>query len=264
MQTSDILSYRVQAQAVSDCVSDISPVLQGDIDQCAWVACLNPHSYAVARSDSAFEQSLKAADWLVPDGFGILLGARILGHPVTERITGFDIFDGVMTELNKVGGSVFFLGSTDYTLELIAEKLGFDYPNVRLAGTYSPPFRPEFSKEDNDVMIAEIAKSNADVLWVGMTAPKQEKWIHAHSEKLPVKFAGAIGAVFDFYSGQVQRSHPFFQRVGLEWLPRLLQQPKRLWRRMFISAPVFLFDVGRQRLNLPYKAPSKKKENSDG
>lgn len=82
-----------------------------------------------------------------------------------------------------------------------------------------------------------------DILWVGMTAPKQEKWIYKNRDKLDVKFIGAIGAVFDFYAGKVKRSHPAFQKMGLEWLPRLLQEPQRLWRRNFVSNPKFMFDV---------------------
>jgi len=92
-------------------------------------------------------------------------------------------------------------------------------------------------------MIDAINATQADVLWVGMTAPKQEKWIYVNRERLEVRFAAAIGAVFDFYTGRVKRSHPVFQWLGLEWLPRLVQQPRRLWRRMFISAPIFLWDA---------------------
>jgi N-acetylglucosaminyldiphosphoundecaprenol N-acetyl-beta-D-mannosaminyltransferase len=97
-------------------------------------------------------------------------------------------------------------------------------------------------------MIAAINASKADVLWVGMTAPKQEKWIFENRARLNVKFAGAIGAVFDFYTGRVKRSHPVFQRLGLEWLPRLVQQPRRLWRRMFVSAPIFVWHVLKQKV----------------
>jgi N-acetylglucosaminyldiphosphoundecaprenol N-acetyl-beta-D-mannosaminyltransferase len=121
--------------------------------------------------------------------------------------------------------------------------MAVDYPNVRVAGTYSPPFKKTYSKEEVDAMAAAINEAAPDVLWVGMTAPKQEKWIHDQRDRLNVKFAAAIGAVFDFYTGRVKRSHPAFQRLGLEWLPRLVQEPRRLWRRMFVSAPVFLFAV---------------------
>jgi N-acetylglucosaminyldiphosphoundecaprenol N-acetyl-beta-D-mannosaminyltransferase len=116
-----------------------------------------------------------------------------------------------------------------------------------VAGTYSPPFKPTYSAAELDKMVAVINTSNADVLWVGMTAPKQEKFIYQNKDRLNVRFAAAIGAVFDFYAGNVKRSSPNFQRIGLEWLPRLLQEPGRLWRRMVVSAPIFLYHVLRRR-----------------
>jgi len=123
-----------------------------------------------------------------------------------------------------------------------------DYPQVTIAGTYSPPFKPEYTSEEKQHMVELVNESAADVLWVGMTAPKQEKWIHQLQSGLDVPFAGAIGAVFDFYTGQIKRSPAVFQKLGLEWLPRLIQEPKRLWRRMFLSAPIFLLDVAAARL----------------
>ncbi|MGL1922384.1 MAG: WecB/TagA/CpsF family glycosyltransferase [Hyphomicrobiales bacterium] len=246
----NILSFEVDGTSIDECVNKIFTVIKNEQKNCRWLACINPHSYAVSRNDSSFRMALKSANWLVPDGVGIVLASRILNRPVQERITGADIFEGVMARLNKTGGSVFFLGGTEKTLDLIRSKLVIDYPNIRLAGTFSPPFKASYSETETDQIIECINVSNADILWVGMTAPKQEKWIFDNKDKLEVSFAGAIGAVFDFYTGQVQRSHPVFQKLGLEWLPRLLQQPKRLWRRMFISAPIFLFDIFRARLKL--------------
>lgn len=243
MRTEHILGYDIFSGSVGDCSQSIATAFDSDDGQCRWLACLNPHSYVVAQRDESFFSALKRADWIIPDGIGIVLAGRILGRPLTERITGFDVFDGVMRKLNERSGSVFFLGSTRDNLMLISQKLHEDYPNVKLVGTYSPPFKNDFSEEDNIKMINEIVSVRPDVLWVGMTAPKQEKWIADMRSELPVRFVGAIGAVFDFYSGNVARSHPFFREVGLEWLPRLLKEPKRLWRRMGISAPLFILDV---------------------
>lgn len=211
---------------------------------CRWLACLNPHSYAVAKTDPLFATALQSADWLVPDGAGILLGSRILGGNIRTRITGSDVFEGLHRRMNAAGvGSVFFLGATEETLAAIRRKMAVDYPNIRVAGTYSPPFKADYSEAELAAMCGAVNAAAPDVLWVGMTAPKQEKWIHANRHRLDVRFAGAIGAVFDFYIGRVKRSHPLFQRLGLEWLPRLIQQPRRLWRRMLVSAPIFLADV---------------------
>jgi len=199
----------------------------------------------VAKPDRLLE-----ADLLTPDGAGIVLASWILGGRIQERVTGSDIFRGLSEHLNTSSDnkySYFFLGSTTMTLLKVEKKMAVDYPNIRVTGTWSPPFKSEFTKHENQLMIDAINKAKPDVLWVGMTAPKQEKWIHQHRDQLDVKFIGAIGAVFDFYTGNVKRSHPAFQRMGLEWLPRLLTDPRRLWRRMGVSAPIFLWRVLQQR-----------------
>jgi N-acetylglucosaminyldiphosphoundecaprenol N-acetyl-beta-D-mannosaminyltransferase len=109
--------------------------------------------------------------------------------------------------------------------------------------TFSPPFRDHFTPEDIGEMRDLIAEHQPDVLWMGLSAPKQEVLLHELAQYRDFRFAAAIGAAFDFYAGNVQRSAPIFRKLGLEWLPRLVQQPRRLWRRMFISAPMFLADV---------------------
>jgi N-acetylglucosaminyldiphosphoundecaprenol N-acetyl-beta-D-mannosaminyltransferase len=154
----------------------------------------------------------------------------------------------VSARLNASHGRVFFLGSTEETLRDIRQNMARDYPNVTVAGTYSPPFKAEYSEAEIDNMVAAINAARADVLWVGMTAPKQEMWIHAVRERLNVRFAGAIGAVFDFYTGRIKRSHPIVQRLGMEWVSRFVQEPRRLWRRVFISIPIYLRDVAWERV----------------
>jgi N-acetylglucosaminyldiphosphoundecaprenol N-acetyl-beta-D-mannosaminyltransferase len=111
------------------------------------------------------------------------------------------------------------------------------------AGAYSPPFKEVFSEADSRKMVDAVNAAKPDVLWVGMTAPKQEKWIHQHRDRLNVRFIGAVGAVFDFYTGRVKRSSPVFQKLGLEWLPWLIQEPRRLFYRNFVSTPKFLIKV---------------------
>lgn len=254
LQVENIAGYKVGTLGVGACVGDVVTWITDShmvetSERCRWLACMNPHSYAVSLKDSAFSQALHEADWLIPDGAGVVLASKILGGQIRERVTGSDIFKGVLEALNrKSNHSVFFLGVTEETLAAIRARMAVDYPNVRVAGTYSPPFKPHYSQDELDAILAAINDAAPDVLWVGMTAPKQEKWIHEQCGSLNVKFAAAIGAVFDFYTGRVKRSHPVFQRLGLEWLPRLVQEPRRLWRRMFVSAPVFLFAVLRARV----------------
>lgn len=247
----EVLSYAVTTQDTGVVVDAVmSLIMEPARSRCRWLACLNPHSYVMALRDAPFSRALHAADWLVPDGSGIVLASRLLGGEIRERVTGSDIFSGVLQALDRRGGGrVFLLGGEEDTLAIIRQQLAVDYPRIVVAGTFSPPFKAEFSPDDNRVMIDAINAVRPDVLWVGLSAPKQEKWLHAHQAVLDVKFAAAVGAVFDFYSGRVKRSHPLFQRLGLEWLPRLVQQPRRLWRRMGVSAPIFLWHVLRQRLS---------------
>jgi len=243
-----ILSFTVYSGSLEQCVDSVVSRISNNDSPC-WLACINPHSYVAALDESEFSDALHGADWLIPDGSGIVLASHLLGGNIRQRITGSDIFYALNYKVNKLGGfSVFFLGSTPDCLEEMRVRMVRDYPQIRFAGSYSPPFKQGYTDVELAAMIAVINQARPDILWVGMTAPKQEKWIHQNLHRLDVRFVAAIGAVFDFYTGRVVRSHPIFQRLGLEWLPRLVQEPRRLWRRMFISAPVFMWHVLRARL----------------
>lgn len=247
-KTENVLGFRVVETDLVICVESILSGVQV-VGVREWLACINPHSYVVALDESAFSEALHNADWLIPDGSGIVLASHVLGGNIRQRITGSDIFYALNTKMNELGGfSVFFLGSTPDCLEEIRVRMEREYSQIRFAGSYSPPFKQDYTEDELDAMVAAINQAHPDILWVGLTAPKQEKWIHQNLHRLDVRFAAAIGAVFDFYTGRVRRSHPIFQRLGLEWLPRLVQEPRRLWRRMFISTPVFMWHVVRARL----------------
>lgn len=244
----NILGYPITTKSKKDCISEIVRWIENG-EKRKYFVCANPHSLEVARTDAFFSEAIRNANLVVPDGIGIVIASRILGGNIRERITGSDIFSGLNDALNeKKGYSCFFLGSTEDTLSKIKDRMKKDSPNIKVAGTCSPPFKPEFSDEDNRLMIEAINRAEPDVLWIGMTAPKQEKWIYSHRDNLDVKFIGAIGAAFDFYAGTVKRSHPWFQKHGLEWLPRLLRQPGRLWQRNLISNPLFLIHTIHSRL----------------
>jgi N-acetylglucosaminyldiphosphoundecaprenol N-acetyl-beta-D-mannosaminyltransferase len=213
------------------------------------IVCANPHSIEIARSDNFFREALMVSDLVVPDGIGMVLASYLLGGRIRDRVTGSDIFHGLNSAMDREKRwSVFFLGSTEGTLAAIQRRFSIDYPGVRVAGTFSPPFRSEFNEDENRAMVDIVNYAQPDVLWVGMTAPKQEKWIFRNRSELMVKVSVAVGAVFDFYAGNVQRSSPFFQHLGLEWFPRLVREPGRLWRRNLISGPSFLMRVVCQRL----------------
>jgi N-acetylglucosaminyldiphosphoundecaprenol N-acetyl-beta-D-mannosaminyltransferase len=243
----NILGYDVNTFSVEECADRIFESLC--VGQRTWLACFNPHSYAVALKDKVFSRALKDTDWLVPDGAGVVLASRLLGGTIKERVTGSDIFAGLNKRMNTAYSMrVFFLGATNETLELIKRRMTQDYPNIKVAGVYSPPFKDVYSSAEISEMVKAVNSSAPDVLWVGMSAPKQEKFIFENRARLNVKFVAAVGAVFDFYSGNVKRDKDsWFVNHGLEWLPRLLQEPRRLWQRMFVSAPVFVWHVIRQK-----------------
>ena len=135
------------------------------------------------------------------------------------------------------------------TLELIQRKMEREFPNIETA-VYSPPFRTHFSEDDTRTMIQIVNDFQPDILFVGMTAPKQEKWVFDNQHFINVRVIASIGAVFDFYAGTVKRSGPIWIKLGLEWLPRLMREPKRLWRRNLISTPLFIIELIKEKLNI--------------
>ena len=244
----EIVGYRVSTDSQAALVDKVREYLTEERRGGRYFACLNPHAVEMAADDPPFTSALADADFLTPDGIGVVYASRMLGGRIRSRVTGMDIFLGVTEAMNQAGGqSCFFLGSTPETLEKIRARMEEQYPGVRVAGTYSPPFRPQFTEADNEAMIEAVNASGADVLWVGLTAPKQEKWIHEHRHRLNVAFSGPIGAAFDFFVGNIKRVGPFWQNLGFEWLPRLFQEPRRLWRRSLVSAPRFMFRAWRHR-----------------
>ena len=210
---------------------------------------LNGHSYNVAKADPEFREALRASDILLPDGISVVFGVRVLNGKKIEKIAGFDIFTYLLNKLNQEVGSCFFLGASEQTLEVIGKRLEGEYPKVSF-GTFSPPYKEVFSEEENRTMRAKVNKFKPDVLFVGMTAPKQEKWVYANRRQLDAKVICSIGAVFDFYAGTTERPSQWVINMKLEWLGRLLKEPKRMWRRYLLSTPVFFIDVFLQKLRI--------------
>lgn len=212
---------------------------------------LNAHSYNVAQQDVAFADALRGGDYLIPDGASIVKACRWIhaDSQPQERIAGWDLFVFEMDRLNaNAGGKVMFLGSSEKVLALIRQRAAKEYPNLDVV-TYSPPYKPEFTEEDNRAMIRAINEANPDLLWIGMTAPKQEKWAYQHWNQLDIHcHCGTIGAVFDFYGGTADRSPRWWQEHSLEWLYRLLKEPGRMWKRYIIGNPRFLWYMLKEKL----------------
>lgn len=212
------------------------------------VNTINAYSYQVAKTDEDFKLALQSSDILIPDGIGFKIAAKVLAKTKIDKYSGYDLHNDVLNNLNKNNGSCFYFGSSQKTLELIAKRINKEYPNIKV-GLLSPPFKSIFTDEDNAGFIEIINDFKPDVLFVGLTAPKQEKWSYASRDKLNAKYICTIGAVFDFYAGTVKKPNPILVKLGLEWLSRLFNDPKHMIKR-YKKLPItsFLIEILKHKL----------------
>lgn len=174
-----------------------------------------------------------------PDGMAIVWLLRLQGYKQTRRVAGTDLMLKVLAESEKTGWRHFFYGSTPDVLQSLLENIHQQFPQAKIVGTYAPPFRELTPDEDAEV-IAHIKNAKPDVLWVGISSPRQEKWMATHVARLEVPVLVGVGAAFDFVSGFKKRAPVWMQRLGLEWLHRFLSEPARLWPR-YRWYPLFIF-----------------------
>lgn len=208
---------------------------------------INAFSYNVTRADYEFRKSLLNCDILLPDGVGVVYALNFLKGKSIKKIAGEDLFVYEMNRLNRSGGKCLFLGSGETVLNKIKERSSVEYEKVEVQ-TYSPPYKEWFTKEDNDKMIEVVNQFQPDVLFIGMTAPKQEKWAYEHFVSLNAVHICCIGAVFDFYAGTVKRAPFWMVDNSLEWFYRLIKEPFRLWRRYLIGNTLFIWYIFKEKI----------------
>lgn len=196
---------------------------------CKILNTISPNSYGISTKDSLFEEALKNSDYLVLDGVYFALSALLLKGRNIKKNQGPDVFDFFIKKMNLKSGRVFFLGASSETLEKIKNRLNSEYPNIT-SEFLSPPFKPEFSDEDNNLMVDTINKFKPDIVFVGMTCPKQEKWAYRNKNKLDTKLICSVGAVFDWYAGNQKDIHPLWWKLRLGWLKRTIDRPEILKR----------------------------------
>jgi len=242
------MRIRLQTIKILESKKDLERLPEGKL----LINTINAHSYNTALKDIAFAEALAKGDVLLPDGASIIHSCRWLkakSQP-TERVTGWNLFVYEMNKLEaaakregRYSKTVMFMGSSENVLTLIKKRVAVDYPNI-LTVTYSPPYKDVFSAEDNDSIIAAINAAEPNLLWIGMTAPKQEKWTYAHWNQLSIHcHVGTIGAVFDFFAQTKKRAPLVWQQKSLEWLYRLIQEPWRLWRRYLVGNILFIKNI---------------------
>ena len=206
---------------------DLSKIpLEGN---CRLINTISPNSYGISTKDDFFRKSLRETDYLVLDGVYFALSSILLSGRNIVKNQGPEVFYFFMNLLNEREGKAFFLGSGSDTLEKIRKRAAKDYPNLQIS-VLSPPYKAEFSDQENNQMINQINSFKPDILFVGMTAPKQEKWAFKHRNLLNTKLVVSIGGVFDWYAGNEKSIAPIWWKLRLAWLVRTFQRPQILKR----------------------------------
>ena len=213
-----------------------------------YVTITNPHSVMMCNRDTEMRKATEMASLTLPDGVGVVLAARLLGYPHNGRATGPMLMLKLCDWGREHGYRHYFYGGKEGVAEKLRERLCREYPGLQVAGTYSPPFRTLSPQEDRAI-VEQINSTEPDILWVGLGAPKQEKWMLQHLGRMQATAMIGVGAAFDFHSGNVKWTPAWTRRLGLEWAYRLTQNPRRMWRRN-LDSPVFLSKVIWQRIKM--------------
>ena len=207
---------------------------------------INAHSYIVAKKDSEFRNALVNSQILLPDGEGIVFMAKQLKGKHINKIAGADIHQYLLNKAQDKHLKCFYLGASESTLDTIKRKQEKTYPNIEF-GFFSPPFKNNFSKEDTKAMIQQVNGFKPDILFVGMTAPKQEKWVYQNKAHINANVICSIGAVFDFVAETKKRAPQWMINLRIEWLHRALSS-WRLTKRYMYSNPLFIWEVIRLKI----------------
>lgn len=210
-------------------------------NKCKVINTISPNSYGISIKDPEFAQVLKTSDYLVLDGVYFAFASLLLQGKNIKRNQGPDVFYHFINRLNEHNGKAFFLGSSENALQRISDRAKIEYPNITIE-YFSPPFKPEFSQEENELMINKINTFKPDILFIGMTCPKQEKWAIKYKENLKANLVICIGNVFDWYAGTQKSIHPFWFKIRLGWLIRIFLRPE-VFRRNIGNQMLFFWHV---------------------
>lgn len=247
MQTCNIMGVNIA-------VTDMDKTLRLVEDNCeAWrgkyICVANVHTTVTAHDDPTYLRVQNGAVMALPDGGPLSRYSRKKGFADAARVTGPDLMRELLKESGTKHYRHYFYGSTQETLDILREKITEKYPGAVIAGMYSPPFRPLTADEDAEI-VEKINAAKPDFVWVGLGAPKQERWMAAHENRVQALMLG-VGAAFDYEAGNIRRAPAWMQRCNLEWLYRLMQDPKRLFKRYFVTNTKFCGGAGDTKGGLP-------------
>jgi N-acetylglucosaminyldiphosphoundecaprenol N-acetyl-beta-D-mannosaminyltransferase len=226
--------------------ADIDPLtMEQTLDEIDWIiqrqvptqhSVVNVAKLVMMRKDSALREAVNSCQLVNADGQGIVWGARLLGLRIPERVTGIDLFEELLARAAMRGYRVYLLGATREVIEEVVRRVRRQHPGLQIAGYrdgYYPP-------EDEAAVADAIRRADADMLFVGMSSPRKEVFLHRHHDRMQVPFTMGVGGSFDVIAGRVRRAPKWMQRMGLEWSFRLLCEPRRMWKRYLVTNTVFL------------------------
>jgi N-acetylglucosaminyldiphosphoundecaprenol N-acetyl-beta-D-mannosaminyltransferase len=243
----DVLGIGVSATTIEETLGTIE----------GWIARREPHYVCVtgmhgvmeSQQDHGLRQIHNDAGLVTPDGMPLVWLCWLKGYRSVERVYGPDLMLALCARSQTMGYRHYFYGASPAILEALTRRLQDRYPGLVVAGTYAPPFR-QLNPVEDDGIVEQIKRASPDVVWVGLSTPKQERWMAGHVERLGVPVLIGVGAAFDFHSGHKRQAPRWMQRNGLEWLFRVLSEPRRLWRRYLINIPRFAWYLALDRLGL--------------
>lgn len=241
-----VLGVRVNAVQIPGVLAQMENWID-ERRECHFIAVSGMHGITEAQHDPQFKEILNSADLVVPDGMPLVWLGRYRGHPLRRRVYGPELME---TFCRQTGAKYrhFFYGGMPGVPTLLADALRSKHA-INIVGTYSPPFRTLSEREDAEI-IASIEAAEPDVLWIGLSTPKQERWMYEHRHKLRVPVVIGVGAAFDLNSGRIRQAPTWMREHGLECLYRLVREPTRLWRRYLIYGSEFVWNVTSELLSL--------------
>ena len=234
-----VLGTRVDMVEIPGVISQMVDWIENDRDSCHHIVNSGMHGVMEGYRNPDLRIVFESVDLFAPDGILMVMLARIKGFKISKKNTGPNVVCEFARSANENGYSSYFYGDEEDVLQRLEKNLKAEFPKLKIVGHRSPPFRELTSEEISDDVEA-INQAAPDVLWVGLGMPRQEKWISDNRAKLRVPVAVGVGAAFKFISRDVSRGPSWIRNIGFEWLWRLVGEPKRIWRRVFVDAPQFI------------------------
>jgi N-acetylglucosaminyldiphosphoundecaprenol N-acetyl-beta-D-mannosaminyltransferase len=240
----DVLGVGISAIDPTDALGEVTRWIDDGLQH--YVCVTGVHGVMESQGDPELLRIHNESGLTTPDGMPMVWAARMAGAKNTQRVYGPDLMLAVCERAAERGWGCFLYGATEEVLEQLRSNLSDRYPGLPIVGTHSPPFRA-LTPEEDEAVVRQINESGAQIVWVGLSTPKQERWMASHIGRLNASALFGVGAAFDIHAGNLRQAPRWMQRSGLEWLFRLASEPRRLWRRYAVNNPRFVLAISRRR-----------------